>query len=94
VVIAAILGLIIGFYCGRCYCWILKRTSRRTLSAILTLLGVILPILLVLAYSYTSCRASAATSRRTRTRSRTGQRGRPAPALPQELERVGAAGRW
>jgi predicted PurR-regulated permease PerM len=52
VVIAAILGLIIGFYLRPLYGWILKQTNRRTLSAILTLLGVILPILLVLAYSY------------------------------------------
>ena len=51
-VIAAILGLIIGFYLRPLYGWILKRTNRRTLAAILTLLGVILPILLVLAYSY------------------------------------------
>jgi predicted PurR-regulated permease PerM len=52
VIIAAILGLIIGFYLRPLYCWILKHTNRRTLSAILTLLGVIVPILLVLAYSY------------------------------------------
>ena len=52
VVIAAILGLIIGFYLRPLYGWIPKRTNRRTLAAILTLLGVILPILLVLAYSY------------------------------------------
>ena len=53
VVIAAILGLIIGFYLRPLYGWILKRTRRRTLSAILTLVGVILPVLLVLVYSYT-----------------------------------------
>jgi len=52
VVIAAILGLIIGFYLRPLYGWIVARTKRRTLSAILTLVGVILPILLVLAYSY------------------------------------------
>jgi predicted PurR-regulated permease PerM len=52
VVIAAILGLIIGFYIRPLHLAILKRTHRPTLSAILTLLGVILPILLVLAYSY------------------------------------------
>jgi predicted PurR-regulated permease PerM len=52
VVIAAILGLIIGFYLRPLYGWIVARTRQRTLSAILTLLGVILPILLVLAYSY------------------------------------------
>ncbi|HKH94323.1 MAG TPA: AI-2E family transporter [Gemmatimonadaceae bacterium] len=52
VVIAAVLGLIIGFYLRPLYGWILNRTNRPTLSAILTLLGVIVPILLVLAYSY------------------------------------------
>jgi predicted PurR-regulated permease PerM len=52
VVIAAILGLIIGFYIRPLYLWILKRTNHSTLSAILTLLLVILPILIVLAYSY------------------------------------------
>ncbi|MFL5618929.1 MAG: AI-2E family transporter [Gemmatimonadaceae bacterium] len=52
VVIAAILGLIIGFYLRPLYCWILKQTNRPTLAGILTLLGVIVPILLVLAYSY------------------------------------------
>ena len=52
VVIAAILGLIIGFYLRPMYLRIVARTKRRTLSAILTLVGVILPILLVLAYSY------------------------------------------
>jgi predicted PurR-regulated permease PerM len=53
VVIAAILGLIIGFYLRPLYGWILARTGQPTFSAILTLIGVILPILLVLAYSYT-----------------------------------------
>ena len=52
VVIAAILGLIIGFYLRPLYCWILAKTNRRTLAAILTLLGVIVPVLLVLLYSY------------------------------------------
>ena len=52
VVIAAILGLIIGFYLRPLYGWILARTHRKTLSAILTLMGVIVPVLLVLAYSY------------------------------------------
>jgi len=52
VVIAAILGLIIGFYLRPLYARILNRTHRPTLAAILTLLGVIVPILLVLVYSY------------------------------------------
>jgi predicted PurR-regulated permease PerM len=52
VVVAAILGLIIGFYIRPMHLWILARTRSRNLSAILTLLAVILPVLLVLAYSY------------------------------------------
>jgi len=52
VVIAAILGLVIGLYIRPLYLWLLTRTGSRTASAILTLIGVILPILLVLAYSY------------------------------------------
>lgn len=52
VVVAAVLGVIIGFYIRPLHLRLLARTRRRTLSAILTLLGVILPLLLVLAYSY------------------------------------------
>lgn len=52
VIIAAILGLVIGFYLRPLHLWLVARTGNRTLSAILTLIGVILPILLVLAYSY------------------------------------------
>jgi predicted PurR-regulated permease PerM len=52
VVIAAILGLIIGAYIRPMHSWIYRRAGRSTLSAILTLLGVILPILIVLVYSY------------------------------------------
>ena len=52
VVVAAILGLIIGFYIRPLHLWLLGRTGKRSLSAILTLLVVIVPILLVLAYSY------------------------------------------
>jgi predicted PurR-regulated permease PerM len=52
VVVAAILGLIIGFYLRPLHLRLLARTSNRTLSAILTLLAVILPILVVLVYSY------------------------------------------
>jgi predicted PurR-regulated permease PerM len=52
VVIAAILGLIIGFYLRPLHLWIVARTNRPTLSAILTLLVVIAPVLVVLAYSY------------------------------------------
>jgi predicted PurR-regulated permease PerM len=52
VVVAAILGLIIGFYIRPLYLSILRRTNHRTLSAVLTLCAVILPVLLVLVYSY------------------------------------------
>ncbi|MEP6621368.1 MAG: AI-2E family transporter [bacterium] len=52
VVIAAILGLIIGFYLRPPHLWLVKRTGSPTASAILTLLAVIVPILGVLAYSY------------------------------------------
>jgi predicted PurR-regulated permease PerM len=52
VVVAAILGLIIGFYIRPVHLRLLKRTGQRNLSAILTLLGVIVPVLIVLAYSY------------------------------------------
>jgi predicted PurR-regulated permease PerM len=52
VIIAAILGLIIGFYIRPMHLWILGKTDRPTLSAILTLLAVIVPVLVVLAYSY------------------------------------------
>jgi predicted PurR-regulated permease PerM len=52
VIVAAILGLIIGFYIRPLHLWILRRLHRETLSAVLTLILVILPVLLVLAYSY------------------------------------------
>jgi predicted PurR-regulated permease PerM len=54
VVIAAILGLIIGFYIRPLYLWLLQRMGgrRRTLAAILTLLGVTVPIVVILVYSY------------------------------------------
>ena len=52
VVIAAILGLIIGFYIRPLHLWIARRTGRPNLSAILTLTIVTLPVLAVLAFSY------------------------------------------
>ena len=52
VVVAAILGLIIGFYIRPMHLWILSRTGKPALSAILTLLAVLLPVLGVLAFSY------------------------------------------
>jgi predicted PurR-regulated permease PerM len=52
VVVAAILGLIIGFYIRPLHLRISGRIGRPTLSAILTLTMVILPILGVLLFSY------------------------------------------
>lgn len=52
VVIAAILGLIIGFYLRPLQRWLEARTRNRSLAAILALCGVLLPILVVLGYSY------------------------------------------
>jgi predicted PurR-regulated permease PerM len=52
VIVAAILGVIIGFYLRPLHLRILARTGRAGLSAGLTLAAVILPVLLVLAYSY------------------------------------------
>src|SRR4030081_3254774 len=48
VVIAAILGLIIGFYLRPLHLWIHARVRSAPLSAILTLMLVILPVLIVL----------------------------------------------
>ncbi len=52
VVVAAILGLIIGFYLRPLHLRLRTRVGNRNLSAILTLLILIVPVLLVLAYSY------------------------------------------
>ena len=52
VVIAASLGLIIGFYIRPLHLWLLDRTGNVTVSALLTLSSVIVPVLVVLAYSY------------------------------------------
>jgi predicted PurR-regulated permease PerM len=52
VVVAAILGAIIGFYIRPLHLRVLPRVHSKNLSAIITLLLVIVPILLVLAYSY------------------------------------------
>lgn len=52
VVVAAILGLIIGFYIRPLHLRLAARLGKPTLSAILTLVMVILPILGVVAFSY------------------------------------------
>ena len=62
VVIAAILGLIIGFYLRPMHLWLARRTNNPTLSGILTLMAVILPVLIVLGYSYSELNTSLAIS--------------------------------
>ncbi len=52
VIIAAILGLIIGIYIRPLHLWLVRRTGNPTLSGILTLLAVLVPVLIVLGYSY------------------------------------------
>jgi len=52
VIVAAILGVVIGFYLRPPFRWVRGKVRNRNAAAILTLIGVILPILLVLAYSY------------------------------------------
>ncbi len=52
VVIASILGLIIGFYIRPLHLRLAERTGNRTLSAITTLVLLIVPVLGVLVYSY------------------------------------------
>jgi predicted PurR-regulated permease PerM len=52
VVIAAILGVIIGFYIRPLHLRLFERTGSPTVSAILTLLLFMVPVLGVLAYSY------------------------------------------
>ena len=52
VVIAAVLGVIIGFYLRPLHLYLVEKTGRPSLSGILTLLGVLLPVMAVLVYSY------------------------------------------
>jgi predicted PurR-regulated permease PerM len=52
VIVAAILGMIIGFYLRPPFNWLRRGVHNRNAAAILTLLAVILPVLLVLVYSY------------------------------------------
>ena len=52
VLIAGILGVVIAAYLRPLYLRILRRTERPVLSAVLTLLVVIIPVLGALAYSY------------------------------------------
>jgi predicted PurR-regulated permease PerM len=52
VIVAAILGMIIGFYLRPPFKWVRRGVHNRNAAAIVTLVAVILPILLVLVYSY------------------------------------------
>ena len=52
VIIAAILGAVIGFYLRPVYFWLVRVTGNNALSAIATIVGVIVPILALLVYSY------------------------------------------
>jgi predicted PurR-regulated permease PerM len=52
VIIAAILGIVIGVYLRPLYFWFLARFNRRAPAGIITLLLVIVPVFGVLAYSY------------------------------------------
>ena len=52
VLIAGILGVVIAAYLRPLYLWFQRRNSKPILSAVLTLLVVIIPILGALAYSY------------------------------------------
>jgi predicted PurR-regulated permease PerM len=52
VIIAAILGIVIGVYLRPLYFWFLRRFGRRAPAGIVSLLLVIVPVFGVLAYSY------------------------------------------
>ena len=52
VIIAAILGIVIAFYLRPIYYRLAAMTGQDALSAILTIVGVIVPILVLLGYSY------------------------------------------
>jgi predicted PurR-regulated permease PerM len=52
VIVAGVLGAIIGVYVRPLYAWILRGVSSRAAAALLTILAVIVPVLAALAYSY------------------------------------------
>lgn len=52
VIIAAILGAVIGFYLRPVYHFLTRTTGNHALSAIVTIVGVIVPILALLVYAY------------------------------------------
>lgn len=59
VIVAGVLGVIIGVYLKPLYHWLLARTTSRPLSALLTIGLVILPVLGALVYSYSEIRQVA-----------------------------------
>src|SRR5688500_4575552 len=59
VIVAGVLGVIIGVYLKPLYHWLLARTNIRPLSALLTIGLVILPVLGALIYSYSEIRQVA-----------------------------------
>ena len=52
VIIAGVLGVIIGVYLRPIYAWLLRSVHRRAVAALLTVAIVILPVLAALVYSY------------------------------------------
>ncbi|MBA3891567.1 MAG: AI-2E family transporter, partial [Gemmatimonadaceae bacterium] len=52
VIIAAILGVVIAFYLRPVYEWFTRRTGSKALSAITTIVVVIVPVLALLVYAY------------------------------------------
>jgi predicted PurR-regulated permease PerM len=52
VIVAGVLGAIIGVYVRPFYAWILRAASNRATAALLTILAVVVPVLAALAYSY------------------------------------------
>jgi predicted PurR-regulated permease PerM len=59
VVIAAILAVIVAVYVRPLYLWLLARMKRPVAAALVTILIVIVPILLAIAYSYAELRSAA-----------------------------------
>jgi predicted PurR-regulated permease PerM len=59
VVIAAILAVIVGVYVRPLYLWLLSRMKRRVGAALVTILIVVVPVLLAIAYSYAELSSAA-----------------------------------
>jgi predicted PurR-regulated permease PerM len=59
VVIAAILAVIVAVYVRPLYLWLLARVKRRVVAALITILIVVVPVLLAIAYSYAELSSAA-----------------------------------